>query len=411
MLLSLAGILIACGASVRVHASPISEYLPGKSPDDALQAFALQKSLEDASPIFGNYVDNQLYTSTWMSQYPDSTQLVHMNLPGTHDTATWNYSLATQSSLNGITSLGNQLPLPPEFYRCQRRSIIDMLDAGIRVFDLRFALDVTNTSIVFWHSHALQSQTATLDDVLFGYYHWLDDHPSEVVLLSLQYEGSTTEYAANDAGAQLKLFYALTSPAAMSYLAQTKDELGTLGEARGKIILLRRFDLNHLPDSYDAALPGIHFPPALWTDNSPDIQIVYHAAGNRTAYIEDRYAPQLPLFSSAALNIQSKYNATTTHLLRAADSSLAPDGLWWTWASGSQIIDDVFPEVMALGDGTEDTPVGGVNQMLAHFLAGMKGKRVGIVMLDFFETPGNLIEILLGLSAPPAQGEEFASLS
>ncbi|KAI9646350.1 hypothetical protein NHQ30_005794 [Ciborinia camelliae] len=394
MLLSITSILIIFGI-IEVHASPASNQV--SLFDISLQEFALQKLLNDASPVFGIYAENQLNTSAWMRKYPDSTKLVHMNIPGTHDTATWNYSLATQSSLSGITSLGNQIPAPPEFYRCQKNSIIDMLNAGIRAFDLRFALDVTNTSIVFWHSQALLSQTATLDDVLFGYYHWLENHPSEVVLLSLQYEGSTTEYGSNDAEAQLKLFNTLTSPAAIRYLVQTKDELGTLGEARGKIILLRRFDLDHLPDSYQNALPGLHFSPALWIDNSPDIKIIYNAATNCKAYIEDYYEPETPYPSNATFNIQWKYNATITHLLKAADKSLAPDSLWWTWASGGQLLDGVTPEIMAIGNGTNYTPTGGINQKLVTFLKGMKGKRLGIVMFDFFETPGNLVETLLTL--------------
>ncbi|ESZ93515.1 hypothetical protein SBOR_6096 [Sclerotinia borealis F-4128] len=397
MFVSIVSILIVFGALIRVHASPISEYRHVNSSDVSIQEFALQKLLKSASPIFGNYANNQLNTSTWMSKYLDSTKLVHMNIPGTHDTATWNYSLATQSSLSGITSFGNAAPSSPETYRCQSKSIIDMLDAGIRAFDLRFALDVTNTSIVFWHSQALLSQTATLDDVLFGYYHWLDNHPSEVVLLSLQYEGSTTEYGSNDAEAQLKLFNILTSPAATQYLVQRKDDLGTVGEARGKIILLRRFDLDHLPNTYENTLPGLHLSPALWTDNSPDIRIIYNAAAHITAYIEDYYEPETPSQSNATLNIQWKYNATTTHLLKAADKSLAPDSLWWTWASGGQISDGVSPEIMAVGNGTAYTPTGGINQKLVTFLKGMEGKRVGIVMFDFFETPGNLVETLLSL--------------
>lgn len=394
MLVSIASFLLVLESSFRAHASPISRQLT--STDVSLQDFALQKILKMASPIFGNYAENQLNTSTWMSKYPDFTKLVHMNIPGTHDTATWNYSQTTQSALSGVTSLGNQVPDPPESYRCQNNSIIDMLDAGVRVFDLRFALDVTNTSIVFWHSQALLSQTATLDDVLFGYYYWLDAHPTEVVLLSLQYEGSTTEYGSNDAEAQLKLFNTLTSPASKQYLVQTKDELGTLGEARGKIILLRRFDLDHLSDSYENALPGLHFSPTLWTDNSPDIKLIYNTSTNGTAYIEDYYEPQTPSLSNAAVNIQSKYNATTAHLLKAADESLAPDGLWWTWASGGKLSGGVTPEIMAIGNGTH-TPDGGINQKLVNFLGGMGGKRVGIVMFDFYATPGDLVETLLSL--------------
>lgn len=396
MLVPIRSILIAFGVSVPILASPISQNHQVNS-ESSLQGFALQKVLQDAAPIFGKYKDNQLNTSIWMSKYPDSTKLVHMNIPGTHDTATWNYSLATQSSLSGITSLGNQVPAEPEVYRCQNNSIIDMLNAGIRAFDLRFALDVTNTSIVFWHSQALLSQNATLDDVLFGYYHWLDDHPSEAVLLSLQYEGSTTEYGSNDAEAQLKLFDVLTSPVAEQYLVQTRDELGTLGDARGKIILLRRFDVDRLPNSYEDALPGLHFSPTLWADNSPDMKIIYNAANNDTAYIEDYYEPQAPPQSNATVNIQWKYNATIEHLSRAADKSLAPDSLWWTWASGGKVSDGVFPVIMAIGNGMQYTPAGGVNQKLVTFLEGMKGKRVGIVMFDFFGTPGNLVETLLGL--------------
>ncbi|TGO23359.1 hypothetical protein BPAE_0135g00190 [Botrytis paeoniae] len=395
MLVAITNFLIALAILCGTHASPISRQV--SESDVSLQEFALQKLLTNASPIFGNFADNQLNTSTWMSRYTDSTKLVHMNIPGTHDTATWNYSLATQSALSGVTSLGNQVPNPPEYYRCQNNSIADMLNAGIRAFDLRFALDVTNTSIVFWHSQALLSQTATLDDVLFGYFHWLDNHPSEVVLLSLQYEGSTTEYGRNDEEAQLKLFNVLTSPAATKYFLQTKNELGTLGEARGKVILLRRFDLDQLTDAYENALPGLHFSPALWIDNSPDIKIIYNAANNYTAYVEDNYEPQTPAQSNATVNIQSKYNVTATHLLKAADKFLAPDSLWWTWASGGKISDGVFPETMAIGDGTEYTPAGGVNQNLMTFLKAMNGKRVGIVMFDFFETPGSLVETLLSL--------------
>jgi len=39
-------------------------------------------------------------------------------------------------------------------------------------------------SDVFYHSAALQSETATVEDALFGFYRWLDDHPSEAIFFS-----------------------------------------------------------------------------------------------------------------------------------------------------------------------------------------------------------------------------------
>lgn len=202
-----------------------------------------------------------------MKAYSDETLLVHMNIPGTHDAATWNYSLATQQSLDHITDLVRDAEVNPAAYRCQDLSMIAMLDAGIRVFDLRYAYDVTNTTLVFWHGPGLVSETATVDDVLYGFYNWLDHHPSEALFLSFQYEGSTTQYATEDAGVQLQLFDALSSLAARQYILQTTGTLGTLGEARGKITLLKRFDLDMLPTSYTNALPGLHLSPANWTDN------------------------------------------------------------------------------------------------------------------------------------------------
>lgn len=154
-----------------------------------LGELALQKVLNDATPIFGEYANSNINTSTWMKDYADDTLIVHMNLPGTHDSATWNYSQATQDSLLPITDLDGVVVSPSQMFRCQGMSFNDMLNSGIRVFDLRFAFDATNTSLVFYHSQALQSELATVEDVLFGFYRWLDDHPTEAVLLSFNYEG------------------------------------------------------------------------------------------------------------------------------------------------------------------------------------------------------------------------------
>ena len=241
-----------------------------------------------------------------MKAYPDSTPLVHMNIPGTHDSATWNYSLATQESLIHVTDLVKHTQRPPASLRCQDRSLITALSAGIRAFDLRYAYDVTNTSIVFWHGPGLQSETATVDDVLYGFYHWLSQHPSEALLLSFQYEPGTSMYSTNDAGLQRMMYDALTSPAAKQYILQNRGTIGTLGEARGKIILLKRFDLDMLPDSYSDLLPGIHFSPQYWTDNSPNLTLVYNITTGGTAYIEDYYQPLTEANSTYAENIQWK---------------------------------------------------------------------------------------------------------
>lgn len=366
--------------------------------ESSVAQFALQKVLDDAAPIFGAYAtgDNSK-TTNWMELYPDSTPIVHMTLPGAHDAATWNYTLATQKALEHVTELNGITSAPPEIYRCQESPIISMLNSGIRVFDLRFAFDATNDSLVFYHGQALQSEKTTVEDLLFGFYAWLDDHPSEALITSFQYEGSTKKYASNDANVQMEMFRTLTSPAARKRFVQKKGELGTLGEARGKITLFRRFNLDKLPSSYEQALPGLHFPPSQWSDNGLDIELTYNEDKNLTAYIEDYYEPEAPVGSSAADNIDLKYNATVSHLEKAVNQY--PESLFWTWASSEHNANNPpdYPRIMALGNGTELTPLGGVNHRLLPVFKALQGKRIGIVMLDFFDSPGNLVETMLGL--------------
>ncbi|KAJ5329468.1 hypothetical protein N7452_009858 [Penicillium brevicompactum] len=366
--------------------------LGASSAASSLADLALQKVLDDAKPIFGPYTRNTGNKATWMRNYPDDTLLVHMNIPGTHDSATWNYTQASQDAMKGITDL-NEINVPaPEAFRCQELPLIYMLNMGIRAFDLRYAFDPTNTSLVFYHKQALLSETATVGDVLYGVYQWLDDHPSETVFLSLQYESSTALHASNDAALQRLLHKTLTSPAARQYFVQTKDKLGKLGDARGKINLLRRFDLDKLPQTYTTTLPGLHFSPSLWTDNGPGIELVYNTAENLTAYIEDYYQPLTPMGSDAKENIQWKCNATVKHIEKATTQH--PDNLFWTFASATNTPNEppIWPRIMALGNGTEYTPEGGVNQFLVSFLKGQQGKRVGIVMFDFFDQPAELID-------------------
>lgn len=341
------------------------------SPVPSLSDLALQKVLDEAAPVFGPYTKYYGPTAEWMSRYHDSTRIVHMNIPGVHDPQTWNYSLATQEAMKHITDLDGNPPLPPEVYRCQEKSFIDMLNAGIRVFDLRFAFDVTNSTLVYWHSQGLVSQTATIPDTLYGFYQWLDDHPTEALFLSFEYEGDTTLYGTDDSDVQLALYDALTSPAAKKYFLQTKGELGTLGEARGKITLLQRFDFDKLPASYTAALPGCHFSPNSWTDNDPNITLVYNTDTQATAYIEDYYSMNLPVGTSAVENIAEKFNAVTAHLTMAATTH--PDSLFWSFASSENDANIPIdtPEIQAIGNGTEYTPKGGVNQQLIPFFEKM----------------------------------------
>jgi hypothetical protein len=62
-------------------------------------------------------------------------------------------------------------------------------------------------------------------------------------------------------------------------------QLGTLGEARGKLTLLQRFSWSLLPSNLDKRF-GIYLDAGHWTDNGKSIELTYNAAQQQVAYIE-----------------------------------------------------------------------------------------------------------------------------
>ncbi|KAJ7273127.1 PLC-like phosphodiesterase [Mycena rebaudengoi] len=351
---------------------------------------ALAHILSVGAPILGfdTGCSRSSKTCDWMRKYPDHTKLVHMNLPGTHDAATWNYSQATQDSL--IKYTGSDIS-SADVFRCQQKSIFEMLNLGVRVFDMRFAYNPGFDTLGFYHSQALLAPTTTVEDVWFGFYSWLDKHPTEAVLISLNYEGGTR--TPRDLKLEQHIYDILTSSLAERYWVQTNGSLGTLGEARGKLTFLQRYHYDFLPASESKRM-GIQLPPSQWSDNQPDIAIVYNTSSNQVAYIEDYYEIGLPVGSGAAENIQWKFNATTAHIENA--TMYNPDQLYISFASAEHNDDTppITPIIMALGNGTS-TP--GVNQKLLPWLKARKGKRFGIIMLDFFDAVPGLVEAVIGL--------------
>ncbi|KAI0118614.1 PLC-like phosphodiesterase [Nemania sp. FL0031] len=342
--------------------------------------------------------------ANWMAGLPDAMPLAHLNIPGTHDAATWNYTQTTQDGLAGATRCDGTLALPAQVYRCQRRSVAAALDSGIRFFDLRFAADPLDAALAFWHGPALLSAEARVEDVLFGFFAWLEAHPTEALLLSFQYESGTRENATSDAAVQRRLFEVLTSEAARGFVHQGQGVLPTLGEVRGKIILFRRFDLSSLPPAFEEEIPGLHMAPAKWLDNSPAFELVFNETAGPAgkAFIEDFYHPGD--YGPVADNIEAKFDAVEKHLRAAAAGDF--DSLFVTFTSGTHVEVDppVYPVVMALGSAAAEGNAGsaapalpGVNHRLRELLATMKGGRLGVVVMDFFEEPDGLVDLLLDL--------------
>ena len=157
----------------------------------------------------------------WMAALPDERPVSEIVLPGTHDCASMN------AQLGFIT-------------KCQALTVGQQLHIGARYLDIR--LGIVDGALKLFHGFTKCKASplpwaAQLDlaDVLADCYAFLDAHPGETILFAVKQEHGDETAAEFDALMQ-------------SYLSQNPDRwlltetMPTLGQARGKLVLLRRYD-------------------------------------------------------------------------------------------------------------------------------------------------------------------------
>ncbi|KAH9475852.1 hypothetical protein JR316_0011412 [Psilocybe cubensis] len=234
-----------------------------------------------------------------------------------------------------------------------------------------------------------------MEDVLFSLYKWLDNHPTEAVLVSVNYEGGTG--TPNDPAFYIKLYDILNTPLAQKYWVQTNGTLGTLGQARGKLTLLQRWSYDQLPLNLTKRI-GIPLDPEHWTDNGKAIELVYNVAKSQIAFIEDFYRIDIPLGSGANAYIEAKFDAVTAHLTNATLTNLNPDQLYISFASAAFLLDSppMTPRASRIQNIIQHCG-DCINRKLLPWLQTRKGQRFGIIMLDFYDAVPGLVEAVIGL--------------
>ncbi len=212
-------------------------------------------------PIQENVV--QAGAVDWMAKVDGSRKLSAVNLPGTHDSCAWNSDFAY-------------------FSQCQSADIATQLNMGIRYMDIRINLNDDETQLVMTHSIAVcregsrpLGKVLTFEKVLSDCYVFLNAHPTETVVFCVKPEGEPSVCKA-------LLFDAI---AANKELWYTKNEIPTLDEARGKIVLASRFS------GEGGADEGLRF---LWeeqdnTDLMADPFSVSPVNEVQSLYVQDRY--------------------------------------------------------------------------------------------------------------------------
>ncbi|MCC3216592.1 phosphatidylinositol-specific phospholipase C [Chryseobacterium sp. X308] len=169
--------------------------------------------------------------NSWMAGLQDNISISKISIPGTHD-----------------SGARIDAPLVSGTAKTQDLSIAEQLNAGVRFLDIR----CRHIDNAFTIHHGAIYQNMNFDDVLNACYTFLQNNPSETIIMSVkeEYDASNTTRTFE----QTFDSYVQKNP--------SKWDLGTniptLGAIRGKIKLLRRFS--------SGTTKGINASP--WADNT-----------------------------------------------------------------------------------------------------------------------------------------------
>jgi len=275
---------------------------------------------QQLSEKMNNSIDS-IDLSNWMANIADSTKLTSLSLPGTHNA-------------------GARFEQVSHTAKCQELTIEEQLNAGIRFLDLR----CRHTNNMFSIYHGSVDQQLTFSAVQASCIAFLIAHPSETILLSIK-----EEYKANK---NSQLFETTLNEFILANPDRwyVNDSIPSLGETRGKLVLLRRFSATNEPFGIAATY---------WKDNSTfDIE-----SPQEVLSIQDQYK---------VTNHLEKWNAIDSMLIAAKQST--DNRLYINYTSGYEPKLFGIPNIASVVNFIHPRLIGCLNQ---------SSGKLGIIVLDF----------------------------
>ena len=260
----------------------------------------------------------------WMSVLDNNRSLSTLSIPGTHDSG---------ARFDHVVLSGTA--------KTQNLTLAEQLAAGVRYLDIR----CRHKDNSFFIHHGVVYQKINFDDVRNACLNFLRDNPGETIIMSVKEEHTPD----NNTRSFEETFD--------SYVQKNPDKwhlgssIPTLGTARGKIALLRRFNGSGGIDATN------------WSDNTTfEIN-----TGQAQLKVQDQY--KVP-------NNGDKWNAISSLLGEAKSGS---SSRWYVnYTSGYQPKIFGIPDINAVADN--------INPRIRSYFAGQTLGRFGVVAMDFAET-------------------------
>ncbi len=174
----------------------------------------------------------------WLSSINDDTNLLSINIPGTHDCVTQYVQFSHIS-------------------KCQEMDIYSQLCLGIRALDIRVQSKDNRLKMVHGIAKARNkanpfSKQMDMEDVLEQCYRFLAENPSETIAFQFKNDSNKEREHCFDI-----LFKEYISKDISKWYLENK--VPTLKEARGKIVLLRRCKMYDNKKEYSVDNAGLDF--------------------------------------------------------------------------------------------------------------------------------------------------------
>ena len=193
----------------------------------------------------------------WLGMVKDDTKVCKLSIPGTHDT---------------MTGMGFYQPVLKYVFNTTAISQVSTLEeqmaCGLRFFDIRPVVSIDTLATdpaekqILRLSHGISEIDVTFEETIDLLQRYLKDHPSEFFIAKLQADNGME----NQSNWAVLLNKVLSKQKYDGLFVEDWRPDITVGEMRGKILWLSRYDLRPLNDLF-------HYPIVYcdWPDEDPDI--------------------------------------------------------------------------------------------------------------------------------------------
>ena len=207
----------------------------------------------------------------WLSMVRDDVKVCKLSIPGTHDS---------------MTGMGFYTPIVKYFSNIMAISQVstfeEQMSCGIRFFDFRpvVAIDTLAQKAedrqILRLAHGFTEVNVSLEESIDWMQQFLKSHPTEFFIVKIQADNGM-ESQQNWA---ILLNKVLSKPKYKGLFVESWRPDLTVGEMRGKILWLSRYDLR--PNN-----PAFHYPVAYcdWPDEDPDVDEEIHPEKQRSCAI------------------------------------------------------------------------------------------------------------------------------